>query len=53
MFAIPLTMIVAGYFIYLKKYKISESFYASILRDLEARGELKPAEPVDTSISKA
>ena len=53
MFAIPLTMIVAGYFIYLKKYKINESFYASILRDLEARGELKPAEPVDTSISKA
>ena len=53
MLAIPLVMIVAGYFIYLKKYKISESFYASILRDLEARGELKPAEPVDTSISKA
>lgn len=53
MLAIPLVMIVAGYFIYLKKYKINESFYASILRDLEARGELKPAEPVDTSISKA
>ena len=53
MLAIPLVMIVAGYFIYLKKYKISESFYASILRDLEARGELKPAEPVDTNISKA
>lgn len=53
MLAIPLVMIVAGYFIYLKKYKISELFYASILRDLEARGELKPAEPVDTSISKA
>ena len=53
MLAIPLVMIVAGYFIYLKKYKINESFYASILRDLEARGELKPAEPVDTNISKA
>ena len=47
MLAIPLVMIVAGYFIYLKKYKINESFYASILRDLEDRGELKPAVPAD------
>ena len=45
MFAIPLVMIVAGFFIYLKKYKIDETFYASILRDLEDRGELKPAAP--------
>lgn len=35
MFAIPLLLIVAGYIIYLKKYKISEEFYADILRDLE------------------
>ncbi|MDD7674331.1 MAG: glycoside-pentoside-hexuronide (GPH):cation symporter [Oscillospiraceae bacterium] len=47
MFAIPLVMIVAGFFIYLKKYKIDETFYASILRDLEDRGELKPAAPED------
>ncbi|MDY5641685.1 MAG: glycoside-pentoside-hexuronide (GPH):cation symporter [Candidatus Faecousia sp.] len=47
MFAIPLVMIVAGFFIYLKKYKIDETFYASILRDLEDRGELKPAVPED------
>ena len=47
MLAIPLVMIVAGFFIYLKKYKIDETFYASILRDLEARGELKPAVPAD------
>ena len=37
MFAIPLLMIVAGYIVYLKKYKISEEFYAGILKDLEAR----------------
>ena len=49
MLAIPLVMIVAGYFIYLKKYKIDETFYASILRDLEDRGELKPAVPADKS----
>jgi melibiose permease/lactose/raffinose/galactose permease len=35
MFVIPLIMIVAGYVIYLKKYKISEEFYAEILSDLE------------------
>lgn len=49
MFAIPLVMIVAGFFIYLKKYKIDETFYASILRDLEDRGELKPAAPAGKS----
>ena len=37
MFAIPLVFIVAGYVIYLKKYKISEEYYAGILKDLEAR----------------
>lgn len=35
MFAIPLVMIVAGYIVYLKKYKISEDFYAKILKELE------------------
>ena len=35
MFLIPLIFIVAGYFIYLKKYKISEEFYSRILADLE------------------
>lgn len=39
MFAIPLLMIVAGYIVYLKKYKISEEYYANILKDLEAREE--------------
>ena len=37
MFAIPLIMIVVGYIVYLKKYKISEEFYADILKDIEER----------------
>ena len=37
MFAIPLLMIVAGYIVYLKKYKISEEYYAQILKDLDER----------------
>ena len=37
MFALPLVFIVAGYIIYLKKYKISETFYREILHDLENR----------------
>ena len=37
MFAMPLVAIVAGYIIYLKKYKISETFYREILHDLEDR----------------
>ena len=35
MFAVPLAMIVIGYVVYLKKYKISEEFYAKILKDLD------------------
>ena len=37
MFALPLVFIVAGYIIYLKKYKISEVFYREILHDLDER----------------
>ena len=37
MFAVPLLMIVAGYIVYLKKYRISEEYYAQILKDLESR----------------
>ncbi|MBR2929344.1 MAG: MFS transporter [Oscillospiraceae bacterium] len=37
MFAMPLLMIVAGYIVYRRKYKISEEFYGEILKDLEAR----------------
>jgi melibiose permease/lactose/raffinose/galactose permease len=39
MFAIPLVMIVAGYIVYLKKYKISEEYYTQILQDLQDREE--------------
>ncbi len=35
MFVLPLIFIVVGYVIYLKKYKISEEFYADMLKDLE------------------
>ena len=41
MFAIPLMMIVAGYIVYLKKYKISEEFYAKMLQDIEERDAAK------------
>ena len=37
MFVIPLIMIVVGYIVYLKKYKISEAYYSQILKDLEQR----------------
>lgn len=37
MFVAPLLMIIAGYIVYLKKYKISEEYYAEILQDLEQR----------------
>ncbi|MEA5051697.1 MAG: glycoside-pentoside-hexuronide (GPH):cation symporter [Oscillospiraceae bacterium] len=40
MFAVPLLFIVAGYIIYLRKYKIDSTFYKNILADLRARGEL-------------
>lgn len=46
MFVIPLLMIVAGYIVYLKKYKISEEFYAQMLQDLDARAQqTDPQEP--------
>ena len=33
MLAIPLVLIVAGYVIYLRKYKISKEFYDNMLAD--------------------
>ena len=42
MFLIPVAMILIGYFIYLKKFKIDEEFYAQILKDLEEREKEKP-----------
>ena len=40
MFVIPLLFIVVGYIIYLKKFKLDESFYGKIVEELEAKGEL-------------
>ena len=37
MFAIPLLMIIAGYIVYLKKYRITEEYYAQMLKEIEAR----------------
>ena len=34
---LALLMIVAGYVVYLKKYKISEEYYAEILKDLDEK----------------
>ena len=44
MLAIPLATIVAGYFIYLRKFRIDEDFYKKILQDLRARGQLQAEE---------
>jgi len=40
MLLIPLVTIVAGYFIYMKKFKIDEKRYAQILADLQERGDI-------------
>lgn len=41
MFVLPLIFIVAGYVIYMKKYKIDREYYDNILSDLRARGDLR------------
>ncbi len=40
MMVLPLLLIVVGYLIYRAKYRIDEAFYAQIVHDLEARGQL-------------
>ena len=40
MLILPLTAIVAGYIVYMKKFKIDEKRYAVILHDLKARGDI-------------
>ena len=42
MFLIPVALILIGYFIYLKKFKIDEKFYAQILKDLDEREKENP-----------
>ena len=41
MLAIPLVMIIVGYFIYRAKYRIDEKLYSQIVADLKARGDIK------------
>jgi melibiose permease/lactose/raffinose/galactose permease len=41
MMLLPLGMILVGYVIYLKKYKIDEKRYAEILADLRERGDIQ------------
>ena len=41
MLLIPVICIVAGYIIYIKKFKIDEDFYSEIIDDLKARGEME------------
>ena len=41
MLLIPVICIVAGFVIYLKKYKIDEEFYAGMISDLKDRGEIE------------
>ncbi len=40
MLILPLAAIVAGYVVYMRKYKIDEQRYAQILSDLKARGDI-------------
>ena len=40
MLILPLIMIVIGYFIWEKKYKIDEKEYSRIVGELKARGDL-------------
>ena len=43
-------MIIAGYIVYLFKYRISEEFYSGILSDLEERERAaKPAEAAEAA----
>lgn len=43
MFAIPLLMIIAGYIVYLKKDRITEEYYANMLKEIEALEGSGPA----------
>ncbi len=40
MLILPLIAIVAGYVIYMKKFRIDEKRYAEIIADLKARGDI-------------
>jgi melibiose permease/lactose/raffinose/galactose permease len=44
MMILPLIFIAAGYFVYIKKFKIDEKYYAEILAELEQRGDIAVGE---------
>lgn len=44
MMIIPLAVILIGYLIYLKKFKIDEKMYSQIVEDLKARGDIGKTE---------
>jgi melibiose permease/lactose/raffinose/galactose permease len=44
MMILPLIFIAAGYFVYIKKFKIDEKYYAEILAELEQRGDIAKSE---------
>ena len=37
---IPLILIVLGYFVYAKKFKLDEEYYAQIVAELKERGDV-------------
>ena len=41
MMILPLIFILAGYLVYRYKYKIDHAFFKQILKELQARGDLK------------
>lgn len=48
MMILPLAAIVAGYIVYMKKFKIDEKRYAEILSDLKARGDIAEKQEENT-----
>ena len=44
MMIFPLLCILAGFLLYLKKYKIDSSLYARILKELKERGDIRTEE---------
>jgi melibiose permease/lactose/raffinose/galactose permease len=45
---LPLILIVAGYLIYRAKYRIDETFYAQIVKELRERGQLTTDQRLDS-----
>jgi melibiose permease/lactose/raffinose/galactose permease len=48
MLVLPLILIVAGYLIYRAKYRIDETFYAQIVKELRERGQLTTDQRLDS-----